>query len=102
MAARIRRPHQEEVKAKIRASQLVNALQKHVLGGKSKLTASQVKAAEILLRKCVPDLSATTIGGDADNPLVVEHADAVEALLSRPSLAIGAPGSAGEDGPTIQ
>ena len=36
---------------------LVNRLMNHVLGG-NKMTASQVRAAEICLRKTLPDLQA--------------------------------------------
>jgi hypothetical protein len=68
MAARIRARHQDEIREKIRASQLVNVLESHVLG-KRKLAATQVNAALGLLRKCVPDLQATQISSDPDNPI---------------------------------
>lgn len=57
MAARIRKNHQEEIRAKIQASQLINVLQNHALGNTGELPASRLKAIEILLRKSVPDLS---------------------------------------------
>lgn len=60
--------HQDDVRAKIQASQLVNRLQSHV-DGKTELSPSQIKAAEILLRKSLPDLSAVTLATDPDNPL---------------------------------
>jgi len=63
--------HQDDVRAKIQASQLVNVLQNHALKGESELTSSRLKAIEILLRKSIPDLSAVTLQGDADNP--VQH-----------------------------
>lgn len=63
MAARLRLKHQDEVRAKIQASQLVNALQKHV-DGNNNMSPTQVRAAEILLRKAMPDLTA--ISGDLD------------------------------------
>lgn len=70
MAARIRQHHQEEIRAKIQASQLINVLQNHALNGDGKeFPASRMKAIEILLRKSVPDLSAVTISGDSENPL---------------------------------
>lgn len=50
MAARIRKNHQDEVRAKIQASQLVNVLQKHALGETEELSMSRMKAIEILLR----------------------------------------------------
>lgn len=53
---------------------LVNRLHDHVFGKTDKNVAvsqTQMKAIEILLRKSLPDLSAITISGDADNPLGV-------------------------------
>ena len=72
MAARLKANHQDDIRAKIQASQLVNVLQNHALGKDEKeLSASRLKAIEILLRKSVSDLSAVTISGDEDNPLNV-------------------------------
>lgn len=48
MAARLNRLHQESVKQKIKASQLINTLQNHV-DGKHELNPSQVDAAKYLL-----------------------------------------------------
>lgn len=58
MAARLNKLHQEDVRTKIQASQLVNVLQKHALTGEGELSPTRMKAIEILLRKAVPDLSA--------------------------------------------
>ena len=69
MAARIRKHHQDEVRLKIQASQLINLLQNHALKADSEISPSRMKAIEILLRKSVPDLTAITLGGDEDNPL---------------------------------
>lgn len=69
MAARIRKHHQDEIRAKIQASQLINVLQNHALNGLDEFPASRMKAIEILLRKSVPDLSAITISGDEDSPI---------------------------------
>jgi len=63
MAARLRLKHQDEVREKIRASQLVNRLEDHVLG-QVEMTSTQVSAALGLLKKCVPDLSATELTGE--------------------------------------
>lgn len=64
MAARIRKHHQDEIRAKIQASQLINVLQNHALGKEGELTASRLKAIEILLKKSVPDLSQVQGSGD--------------------------------------
>ena len=60
MAARLRAQHQDEVRTKIQASQLINRLQNHALG-EVELTNSRIKAIEILLRKTLPDLQAVTV-----------------------------------------
>lgn len=72
--AKVGRPmnklHQEDVRQKIQASQLINVLQNHALTEGSDISMSRMKAIEILLRKSLPDLSAVTVSGDAENPLV--------------------------------
>jgi hypothetical protein len=76
MAARsVKIRHDEETRAKIQTSQLLNRLNDHVFGkdGKSvEISQTQMKAIEILLRKTLPDLSAVTIGGDEDSPVKLE------------------------------
>lgn len=74
MAGKVGRPmgkrHQDDVRAKIQASQLINVLQNHALGlSDSELTQSRLKAIEILLRKSVPDLSAIQLSGDDESPV---------------------------------
>jgi len=69
MARRMTLTHQEDVRKKIQTSQLINVLQNHALSGEDEISASRMKAIEILLRKSIADLSAVTVSGDADNPL---------------------------------
>ncbi len=69
MARRLTLTHQEDVRKKIQASQLINLLQNHALTGDGELSPTRMKAIEILLRKSIADLSAVTVSGDADNPL---------------------------------
>lgn len=69
MAARLRARHQDEVRTKIQTSQLINRLQDQALGDKDILTAQQLKAIEILLRKSLPDLSTIEHTGDPENPV---------------------------------
>ena len=71
MAAPLRKTRQDEVRQKIQASQLINRLQAHA-DGKVEMSATQVRAAQILLDKSIPNLVATEISGDADNPLLNE------------------------------
>lgn len=69
MAARIRKHHQDEIRAKIKASQLINVLQNHALGKTEELSPSRIKAIEVLLKKSVPDLSSIEHTGDNENPI---------------------------------
>jgi hypothetical protein len=74
MAARLRPTHQDSVRDKIRTSQLVNRLQDHAFG-EVELTKTQIKAIEVLIRKTLPDLSATELSGD-----IGVHEQALDAL----------------------
>ena len=55
--------HQDDVRKKIQASQLINRLTDHAFA-KIEMTTTQVKAAEILLKKSIPDLSQVQGTGD--------------------------------------
>ena len=69
MAARKLRPkHTDEIRNKIRASQLVNRLENHVFG-EVEMNSTQVTAALGLLKKCVPDIQAVQHSGDDKNPI---------------------------------
>lgn len=57
MAARKRKGLAESTRLRIKTSMLVNRLTDHVFGT-VEMTSSQVRAAETLLRKTLPDLSA--------------------------------------------
>lgn len=69
MAARLRKTHQDDVRAKIQTSQLINRLTDHALG-KIELAATQVRAIEVLIKKTLPDLQS------------IEHSGGVETTLS--------------------
>lgn len=72
MAARkMNKLHQEDVRAKIQASQLVNVLQNHALKG-GEFSPTRMKAIEILLKKSLPDLSSVELTGDPDRPVGFE------------------------------
>ena len=74
MAERLNPRHSDMVRAKIQASQLINVLQNHALNenGQEELSASRLKAIEILLKKSVPDLKALEISGNEDKPVVLK------------------------------
>ena len=52
MATRLNNRHQESVKAKIQASQLINRVQKHALG-ELELTPTQLDANKFLINKII-------------------------------------------------
>ncbi len=60
--------HQDDVRAKIKTSQLLNRLSDHA-HNKVDLKNSQVKAIEILLKKVLPDLANVQLSGDENNPV---------------------------------
>ncbi len=73
MAARTRKgtkdnPWSDETRQKIQASMLINSLTSHVLEG-TKMEATQVRAAEILLKKTLPDLQSTEISSPEGAPV---------------------------------
>ena len=72
MAARLRKTHQEDVRLKIQATQLINLLQNHALGKLKELSPTQLRAIEILLKKAIPDLSSIdmAVGGKEGAPAV--------------------------------
>lgn len=65
MAARIKKiKHDENTRLKIQAAQLINRLTNHA-NGEVEMSATQVRAIEILLRKILPDLSDVKMEVDA-------------------------------------
>jgi hypothetical protein len=80
MAARINKRHQDMVREKIRASQLVNRLENHVLDD-VEMSASQVNAALGLLRKVIPDLKVQELDL-GDSQLVVNLVSQVDGSQS--------------------
>lgn len=60
--------HQDDVRKKIQASQLLNRLTDHAFG-EVELSQSQIKAIEILLKKSLPDLSAVELTGAGGGPV---------------------------------
>lgn len=74
MAARLRRSHQEDVKRKIQASQLINYLQKHALNNTGAENANtRVRAASTLLNKVLADEHKHEHGGVGGGPLEIIH-----------------------------
>jgi len=71
MAARKNLTHDAKTRERIKSSQLINALVKHALG-ECEMSNTQVRAAEILLRKTIPDLSAIEMSGETTTTFVVD------------------------------
>jgi hypothetical protein len=75
MAARLNPKQDDRTRSAIRTTQLVKRLQSFALSEtddahqKVEMTADQVRAALGLLKKTLPDLTSTTLSGDADNPV---------------------------------
>lgn len=69
MAARKQLFHPDVVRKKIQASQLINRLKDHVMSPHDLMTSNQVQAANILLRKAIPDLSAVEYKGEDGGPM---------------------------------
>lgn len=69
MAARIRKFHTDEIRAKIQTSQLLNRLTDHALG-KVELSATQVRAIEVLIKKTLPDLSSVDLNAHHSGEVV--------------------------------
>jgi len=66
MAARLRTRHQDEIRAKIQTSQLINRLTGCALG-ELDLSPTQLRSIEILLKKSLPDLMAVSIEGPGES-----------------------------------
>jgi hypothetical protein len=73
----------EEHRAKIRNSNILNALIEHVVNGRE-MSPSQVTAGLGLIRKVLPDLSATTISGDEDGD-PIKIVGTIERRLVKPN-----------------
>lgn len=72
MAARKRQIfHPDEVRQKIKGSQLINRLTEHALSDEPIMDSSQVTAATRLLNKIIPDLKAVEHTGSGENGEII-------------------------------
>lgn len=69
--------HNENTRGKIQAAQIINRLQRFV-NGEIDMSPAQVNAANILLRKVIPDLSAVEHSGEVETNYVVRVPDKAE------------------------
>jgi hypothetical protein len=71
MPARVKKiRHDENTRAKIQASQIINRLQSYV-NGKCQMEPAQVSAGLGLLRKVLPDLQSTALTDKNGGPLQI-------------------------------
>ena len=73
MAARNKATHDYKTRQKIQTSQLVNRLTSHALSDEDVMTTSQVRAAEILLKKTLPDTQAIQVTGEDGGPVTISN-----------------------------
>jgi hypothetical protein len=59
MAARLKPKHQEDIKAKIQTSQLINRLNNHI-DGSIELSSTQIDAAKFLINKMLSNAPTVT------------------------------------------
>ena len=73
MAARLRKTHQDDVRAKIQVSNLIHRVNEYAMGNLSDedISSNRLNAIKLLLAKALPDLQSIEITGDADNPLTI-------------------------------
>lgn len=72
MAARHRKLHWDEVRERIKTSQLLNRLQNNGLGKlKKEMTLGQIRSAVAVLNKAMPDLQRTELTGRDGEPVQV-------------------------------
>lgn len=60
--------HNKATREKIQAANIIHRLQS-CINGDVELTATQVNAANILLKKVIPDLASIQHSGDQENPI---------------------------------
>lgn len=73
MAARLRKTHQDEVRAKIQTTALINRVQNYALGHLSDedVSSNRLNAIKLLLSKSLPDLQSVEITGEGGGALVI-------------------------------
>jgi hypothetical protein len=84
--AKVGRPmgkrHQDDVRSKIQVSQLLNVLQKQALDDEAtEISATRMKAIELLLRKSLPDLSSIEIANKEGEDFRISR---IERVIVRP------------------
>ena len=76
MARRLNTRNDEETRAKIQTTQLIKRLMDHVVGD-VEMSTTQVRAAQILLNKSIPDLRATEHSGPDGGAILVDKIERI-------------------------
>lgn len=79
---RLNKRQADMVRANIQASNIVHRLNQH-LSGEIELTSAQIRSAEILLNKCLPNLQATEVTnyeGNTDDASSLTDAELAQAI----------------------
>lgn len=73
MAARLRKTHQDDVRTKIKVTELINRVQAYALGELTDddVSSTRLNAIKMLLAKTIPDLTSVELTGDENNPLSI-------------------------------
>lgn len=64
--------HNETTRQKIKAAQIINRLQDHILAPEPIMDPSQVNAAKVLLSKILPDLKAVDLSGTVETTITID------------------------------
>ncbi len=77
MAARMRKTHQDDVRAKIQVSALITRLHKYAMGelADEDVSPNRLNAIKILLAKALPDLSQVQLTGEDGGPVLMSWLD---------------------------
>jgi len=78
---KINASHAAKTREKIQTTQLINVLTKHALED-SDLSATRIKAIEILLRKTLPDLKQVEVTGEDGGAVRVDNKFTIEIVKS--------------------
>ena len=66
------------IREKIRAAVILERLERNALGElEQPMTRDQIKSAETVLKKCIPDLQSIQLSGDSENPIRVQRIERV-------------------------
>ena len=69
MAARLRKTHQDDVRTKIKVTELINRVQDYALGilDDTDVSSNRLNAIKLLLAKALPDLSSVEVTGSGND-----------------------------------